>query len=195
MQAPPSQAVSAAPAPQKFSAKVTITYEDVVKTARLSVLDDFRRQQEYRQLRKELKRTGGYMDIVSTEGMEDPTKHTKQSSTRLLKEHNSSAWSLWFFQWSLFGGFAITSVAAAMSAYLGVCHNRMFLTFAPFSATLAYKTWGMLENTWEQQRFAENAAQIRNKRLGNPLASIANPPREGGDDDVDLDKARTLGVD
>mmetsp|Transcript_9982 Transcript_9982/g.11350 ORF Transcript_9982/g.11350 Transcript_9982/m.11350 type:complete len:196 (-) Transcript_9982:3-590(-) len=195
MQAPPDQAVSAAPAPQRHSAKVKLTYEDVVKTARLSVLDDFRRQQEYRHLRKELKRTGGYMDVVSTEGMEDPTKHTRQSSTRLLKEHNSSAWSLWFFQWSLFGGFAVTSVAAVMSAYLGFCHNRMFLTFSPFSATLAYKTWGMLENTWEQQRYAENAAQIRNKRLGNPLASIVNPPKDDMSTDADMDKGRTLGVD
>lgn len=189
MQTPPDQFTSPPPAPQIVSPKVTISYDDVVRTARCSVLDDFRRQQEYRMRRKHLEQTGGNISSISTIGISDTTTITKASTNRLLKEHSSSAWSLWFYQWSLFGGFAVTSVGTVMATYLGVCHNRMFITFAPFCGVCAYKTWIMLESAWEQKRFMENAAQIRNQRVGNPLSSIrsssSDEVQERGLQDID----------
>lgn len=135
-------------------------------------MEDFTRQQAYRAKRRKLRQTGEFADIIPTSAIGDDATLTRASTSRLIKEHTSTSWSWWFFQWSVFGGFAVTSVVSVMSAYLGVMHNRMFFPLCPFSAILAYRSWNMLEQSWEQQKFADNAAQIREKRVGNPMLHV-----------------------
>jgi hypothetical protein len=174
MQTPADSFTTPAPAPQVSakSKRPVITYDELVHVARSRVLEDFTRQQAYRAKRHKLRQTGEFTDMIPTD-MDSDTALTRAATSRLLKEHTSTSWSWWFFQWSVFGGFAVTSVVSVMSAYLGVMHNRMFFPLSPFSAILAYRSWNMLEQSWEQQKYADNAAQIREKRMGNPMLHVA----------------------
>lgn len=188
MLTPVNSFTSPAPAPEvkAQSTSSKISYDEVVRYARMNVLEDFNRQQAYRNKKKLLHATGGIVTMIPIAEV-DETQLTKGASHRLLKEHTSSSWSIFFFQWSLFGAFAVTTVTCGLSVYLTVCHNRMFFPFAPLSGMLAYKTWNMLENAWEQQRFIDNAAQIRTKRVGNPVNNIPKGKEKALEEPVDLD--------
>jgi hypothetical protein len=173
MQTPAASFTTPSPSPQIVSDKIRkVTYEEVVAAAKLSVLDDFRRQQQYRAKVHRLRETGEGVSLIRHS--ETEAALTKDATNRLLMEHSSISWSMYFFQWSVFGSFSITSVASVASLYLSVFHNRMFFPFVPLCGVIAYKSWDVLEGVWEQQRFIENANQIRNKRMGNPLTMIKN---------------------
>ncbi|KEG07481.1 hypothetical protein DQ04_09671000 [Trypanosoma grayi] len=176
MQQPSSLNVSAPPAPViKSAAPVKLTYDEVRRAAVLSVMEDFTRQKQYRHRVEHLKATGGNVQVIHKKAVADANGAavSKESATRLLKEHSSAAWSVFFYQWSLFGFTGISSVATAMGFYLAIYHNRMFLPLGPIAAAVTWRMWDLLEAAWEQQRYIENAAHLRDARKGNPMHMVA----------------------
>ncbi|KAH9600163.1 hypothetical protein LSM04_005333 [Trypanosoma melophagium] len=196
MQQPASLSVAASPAPViKRTAPIKVTYEEVRRGALFSVFDDFARQMRYKQHVEHLRTTGGDIQVISRNavstlggvggGVADGAI-SKESTTRLLKEHASASWGIFFYQWSLFGLTGVSSVATAMGFYLTIYHNRMFLPLGPMAAVVTWRMWNLLEAAWEQQRYIDNAAQLREGRKGNPMNLVAR--RTGGGKDAELEE-------
>ncbi|ORC86158.1 uncharacterized protein TM35_000301980 [Trypanosoma theileri] len=193
MQQPASLSVAASPAPViKRAAPVKLTYEEIHRGALFSVFDDFARQMRYKQHVEHLRTTGGDIQVISrnavstssgggggTTGLAEGAI-SKESTTRLLKEHASASWGIFFYQWSLFGLTGVSSVATAMGFYLTIYHNRMFLPLGPMAAVVTWRMWNLLEEAWEQQRYIDNAAQLRESRKGNPMNLVARRTGAGG---------------
>ncbi|RNF21015.1 uncharacterized protein Tco025E_03554 [Trypanosoma conorhini] len=174
MQQPASLSVSAPPAPViKRATSVKLTYEEVRRAAMFSVLDDFAFQTQYKRRAQRLKETGGNVLVISNPAGDPVENVSKGSSTRLLREHSSASWGVYFYQWSLFGLTGISSVATAMGFYLTIYHNRMFLPLGPMAAAVTWRLWDLLEAAWEQQRYIDNAARLRDSRQGNPMNLVA----------------------
>ncbi|KAF8294246.1 hypothetical protein TcYC6_0101350 [Trypanosoma cruzi] len=174
MQQPASLSVSAPPAPViKRAVPVKLTYEEVRRAAMFSVLDDFASQKQYKRRVQRLKDVGGNVQVIPNPAVDTVEAAPKGSSTRLLREHSSASWSVYFYQWSLFGLTSISSVATAMGFYLTIYHNRMFLPLGPMAAAVTWRLWDLLEAAWEQQRYIDNAARLRDSRKGNPMNLVA----------------------
>ncbi|KAG8348208.1 hypothetical protein ERJ75_001001100 [Trypanosoma vivax] len=170
MEQPASLSVSAPPAPViRRPNPVKLSYEEVHRVATFSVLEDFAMQSEHRRRSEERRARNGDVHVIPVTGTDTNGILSKGSASRLLKEHSSASWGVHMYQWSLFGLTGISSVASAMGFYLTIYHNRMFLPLGPMSALVAWRLWGALENAWEEQRFIDNAANIRESRKGNPM--------------------------
>lgn len=176
-----------APAPARSQGKPTkvVTYDELVYHAHRGVLSDFFRTQAYKSCLKGIREKGENVSIIPV-GM-DHEALVKVSATRLLKEHTSSSWSIFFYQWSLFGLTGISSVGAAMGFYITVCHSRMFAPFGPIATVVAWRFWNLLEEAWEQQRYIDYAAQIRDQRQGNPVNSMIKRKKKTMSTDDDSD--------
>ncbi|CBH17377.1 uncharacterized protein TEOVI_000157700 [Trypanosoma equiperdum] len=167
MEQPSQMSVSAPPAPSiKRPAAPKLTYEEVRRAARLSVLEDFTSQRDHRQRVARASALGTDVHVIPA-AAGGPL--SKEGSTRLLKEHTSASWSVYLYQWSIFGLTGVSSISTAMGFYLTIYHNRMFLPVGPMMAVVTWRLWSSLESAWEEQRFIDNAASIRESRKGNPM--------------------------
>lgn len=163
--------LSSSPAPAIKTQPVKLTYEEICYAARTNALTDFVRQRKYGQLRKTLKETGEGVQVIPV-AEEAVDSLVKKNHTRLLKEHSSASWGAFFYQTSIFGLTGVSSIGTAMLVYLGIYHNRLFLPVAPIAAVVTWRLWNVVEEAWEQQRYLDNAAHIREERKGNPMNAV-----------------------
>lgn len=166
-----ASSLSTPPAPAVKNPPIKLQYEEVCYAAHSNALTDFVRQRKYWQLRRDLKRTGKDVHVMPVpEAMADSL--VRKSGSRMLKEHSSASWGAFFYQTSLFSMIGVCSIGTAMLTYFGIYHNRFVLPFAPLSAAMTWRMWSSIEEAWEQQRYLDNAAQIRSERKGNPMNAI-----------------------
>nr|CCC95033.1 conserved hypothetical protein [Trypanosoma congolense IL3000] len=187
MEQPASLSVNAPPAPMiKRPPAPKLTYEEVRRMARVSVLEDFYRQKEYHRRVERAHIAGTNVHVIpAAAAAMSGAALSKEGDTRLLKEHTSASWGVHLYQWSLFGLTGVSSVSSAMGFYLTIYHNRMFLPVGPMMAVVAWRFWNALESAWEEQRFIDNAARIRDSRKGNPMNLVVKRAAKGSADSVE----------
>lgn len=148
------------------------TRDEIEKYARLSVLEDFGRQQHYRLV----VRKSSAVDVVKAEGAaaayKSPTAYYKMS-------HNYSAWTNFFAQGSLYFFLGTTTICSALSFYVGFHYNRLALIAGPAFMVMSYVMWMKIEELWEQQKYMITAQTIRDQRRGatatyNSMESLGN---------------------
>lgn len=174
----PNWSLLTSPAPTIKAGKVVLRLEDIQYTACTSALLDFQRQRGYWLHRHRLRETGGDVTIVPVTGDTVNNKSiVRASRTWLLKEHGSASWGAHFFQLSAYGLTGITAVGTALTGYIGWRYNRLVLAVTPIGAVVTWRLWNIVENTWSQQRYIDNAALIREERKGNPIHALVKRRR------------------
>lgn len=173
--------MSANPAPRLRATPVTLSYDQIRCAARTSTIVDMARQLGYSQRRRQLRETGADVQIISVPA-DKADLLVKQARSRLLKEHSSASWGAFFYQSSIFGLTGVSSIGTALLFYLGIYHNRMFLPVAPIGVVVTWRLWTVLEVAWGQQRYLDNAAQIREDRRGNPMRAVIKRRKKRRDD-------------
>lgn len=173
--------LSGSPAPVIHVKRVAVRYEDVCRSAYQHVLDDFARQQSYKTKLRHIREQHGHVQHIHVTE-EQAEMIMRKSATRFLKDHHSASWGVQLYQTSLYGLTGVSTVGVFALTYLGTCHNRMFLPFVPLTAIMTWRLWGVLENVWEQKRYIDNAAKIREERTVNPTRAIVKRRRRDHDE-------------
>ncbi|KAG5483441.1 hypothetical protein CUR178_07762 [Leishmania enriettii] len=182
MQGPGDANTSASPAPilnNKPTGR-SISYEEIYKAAKCSVLTDFYREKRYRDLRRRIADSGENVQLipVATGGDADSPKLVRASTSRLLKEHGSASWSASFYQSGVHGLTGVSSICTAIALYIGIYQNRLVLPIVPMGAAVTWRLWGVLEDIWNEQRYIDNAAKMREERQGNPMNAVVKRRRK-----------------
>lgn len=181
MQVPAAANTSASPAPvitNKPSGR-QIPYEEIYKAAKCSVLTDFYREKRYLDKRRIIAEKGENVQVIPVAADGDrPAALVRASTSRLLKEHGSASWSAFLYQSGVYGLTGISSIGTTIALYLGIYHNRLFLPVVPMAAAVTWRLWGVLEDVWNEQRYIDNAAKLREERQGNPMNAVVKRRRK-----------------
>lgn len=181
MQVPAAANTSASPAPvisNKPSGR-HVSYEEIYKAAKCSVLMDFYREKRYLDKRRSIAEKGEDIQIIPVSAGGDGSHALVRASTsRLLKEHGSASWSAFFYQFGVYGLTGVSSISTTIALYLGIYHNRLFLPIVPMGAAVTWRLWGVLEDVWNEQRYIDNAAKLREERQGNPMNAVVKRRRK-----------------
>jgi hypothetical protein len=181
MQVPAAANTSASPAPvitNKPSGR-QIPYEEICKAAKCSVLVDFYRESRYSDRRRQIAEKGEDVQIIPVVADGNASSALVRASTsRLLKEHGSASWSVSLYQSGVYGLMGISSIGTTIALYLGIYQNRLFLPIVPMGAAVAWRLWGVLEDVWNEQRYIDNAATLREERQGNPMNAVVKRRRK-----------------
>ncbi|GET86903.1 hypothetical protein, conserved [Leishmania tarentolae] len=182
MQSPAAANTSASPAPVLNNRPTgrTISYEEIYKAAKCSVLTDFYREKRHLELRHVIAERGEDVQLIPVASGADATSSAlvRASTSRLLKEHGSASWSASFYQSGVYGLTGISSIFTAIALYLGIYQNRLVLPVVPMGAAVTWRLWGVLEDVWNEQRYIDNAAKMREERQGNPLNAVVKRRRK-----------------
>ncbi|KAG5509540.1 hypothetical protein JKF63_06245 [Porcisia hertigi] len=182
MQVPAIANTSASPAPVLNNRPTgrSISYEEIYRAAKCSVLTDFYRQKHYRDLRCRIKDTGEDVQMIPVVSSNDATSPAlvRASTSRLLKEHSSASWSAFFYQAGVYGLTGVSSIFTAVALYLGIYQKRLVLPVVPMGAAATWRLWGVLEDVWNEQRYIDNAARMREERQGNPMNTVVRRRRK-----------------
>ncbi|AYU77121.1 conserved hypothetical protein [Leishmania infantum JPCM5] len=182
MQTPAAANTSASPAPvlNNKSTGRSISYEEIYKAAKCSVLTDFYREKRYLDLRRRIAERGEDVQLIPVASGADATSPAlvRASTSRLLKEHGSASWSASLYQSGVYGLTGISSICTAIALYLGIYQNRLVLPVVPMGVAATWRLWGVLEDVWNEQRYIDNAAKMRDERQGNPLNAVVKRRRK-----------------
>ncbi|KAG5484016.1 hypothetical protein LSCM1_05868 [Leishmania martiniquensis] len=182
MQAPGDANMSVSPAPVLNNKPTgrSISYEEIYKAAKCSVLTDFYREKRYRDLRRRIAESGEDVQLipVASGGDANSPALVRASTSRLLKEHSSASWSASFYQSGVYGLTGVSSICTAIALYLGIYRNRLVLPIVPMGAAVTWRLWGVLEDVWNEQRYIDNAARMREERQGNPMNAVVKRRRK-----------------
>lgn len=186
MQTPAAANTGTSPAPvlnNKPSGR-QVSYEEIYRAAKCSVLTDFYREKRYLDRRHRIAERGEDVQVIpvtsgsGTGGAAATTALVRASTSRLLKEHNSASWSAFFYQAGVYGLTGISSIGTAITLYLGIFNNRLVLPVVPIGAAVTWRMWCVLEDVWNEQRYIDNAAKMREERQGNPMNTVVKRRRK-----------------
>ncbi|AIN96472.1 hypothetical protein LPMP_130430 [Leishmania panamensis] len=182
MQTPEGTNTSANPAPILNNKSIgrSVSYDEIYRAAKCSVLTDFYREKRYLDRRRRIAESGEDVQVIpvgSGDGAISPAL-VRPSTSRLLKEHSSASWSVFFYQSGVYGLTGISSICTAVALYLGIYQNRLVLPVVPMGVAVTWRLWGVLENVWNEQRYINNAAKMREERQGNPMHAVVKRRRK-----------------
>jgi len=172
-----SSSLAVPPVPQQRATtstkapRINLHYEDICRTARQYALKDFARENQYQHLVRTLSESGRDVQLLKV-SEEQANALVRATATRFLKEHKSATWSAALYQFGLFGLVGVSAVGTAVTTYLGVANNRLILPAVPVMAVITWRMWLLLEDAWEDKRYLDQAAQLREDRRGNPLNRV-----------------------
>ncbi|KPI90212.1 hypothetical protein ABL78_0730 [Leptomonas seymouri] len=180
MQVPAAASTGASPAPvitNRPSGR-QVSYEEIYKAAKCSVLTDFYREKRHRDKLRRIAEAKEDVHIIPVVANGDAASALVRASTsRLLKEHSSASWSVFLYQSSVYGLTGISSIGTTIALYLGIYQNRLLLPIVPMAAAVTWRLWGVLEDVWNEQRYIDNAAKLREERRGNPMKAVVKRRR------------------
>ncbi|EPY33786.1 hypothetical protein STCU_01980 [Strigomonas culicis] len=186
----PEGNITSSPAPKIQAPKVKVEYSDVVHAARCGALWDFARERRYWLRRREIRDKGLDVRVIPV-AAEDDQQLVRATTSRLLKEHDSASWGVFFYQAGIFGLTGLCMVSTAGGLYYGCTRNRVLLPLVPVGAAMTWRMWTVLEEAWAQQRYIDSAARLRQQRRANPMLGVVKrklkdeaaeqpPPPEAG---------------
>lgn len=184
MQGPAELNLSASPAPVVTNkpSGIQISYDEIYRAAKCNVLKDFGRERDFLSRKRDLLAKGEDIRIMPVaeegDGGEASTALVRASTSRLLKEHSSASWSAFLYQSGVYGLTGVSTIGTTLALYLGIFHNRLFLPVVPMGIGVTWRLWAALEDIWNQQRYIDNAAKLREERQGNPMNAMVKRRRK-----------------
>ena len=178
----PAASLAEPPAPRIVRPATKVSLQDVERMAKTSVVADFTRQMAFDFKRRQVTSMGGdTAQLIATDDVS--SDYVKAQTNRFVKEQQSAHWAASLRSFSLNSLFIVAGITTSLCLYYGVKYKPIILTGVPMFGAMMFEAWALLEISWENQRFAKQAAMVRSRRIGNPLHAVPVQPSRIIEDD------------